>query len=112
MNTITSSILFISSDIKSDVSAKDLNVLLSTELAIGELQVSRDGTCAGYGWTIEWTGIGGNKPLIGVDGQSLIGDNVTISSSTLSDGGLLLGPVPAEFLRTPEPLPQVGYIIV
>eukprot|EP00794_Sanderia_malayensis_P006708 gene6708-7470_t len=94
-------------NIKPDIVANDLKSLLTTELSTGELAVIRDGTCAGYEWTIEWTGIGGNKPLIQVSGKSLTGDNVTILSSTITEGGILLGSIPAEFLQTPEPLPPV-----
>ncbi len=81
--------------------------LLERQFSTGKLKITRDGTCTGFQWTVEWVGIGGNKPQIGVEGSSLIGDNVTIASSTLANGGLLLGPVPAEFLRTPEVKPQV-----
>ena len=42
-----------------------------------------------------------------VDGSSLTGNSVTVKIKTLTDGGLLMGPIPAEFLRLPEKKPQV-----
>ena len=42
-----------------------------------------------------------------VDGRSLTGDSVTAQVKTLTEGGLLMGPIPAEFLRLPEKKPQV-----
>ena len=96
-------------EIDAAITSKDLTNILQRELRDGELLVTREGTCAGYKWNIEWTEVGGNKPQFVADGTSLTGDNVTISVDTVTDGGLLLGPIPAEFLRTPEPKPQVSF---
>ena len=56
--------------------------------------------------------IGGNKPEIVVDGRALIGNEVTVGVKTITEGGILLAPIPAEFLRLPEKNPQVKAIIL
>ena len=94
-------------EIAADISATDLAAKLQRDLRSGELSVKRSGTCSGYSWDITWIAIGGNKPEMVVDGSSLTGDSVTVKVKTLKDGGLLMGPIPAEFLRLPEKKPQV-----
>ena len=69
--------------------------------------MKRSGTCSGYYWDVEWIAIGGNKPQMVADGSLLTGNSVTIIVETKVDGGLLMGPIPAEFLRLPEEKPQV-----
>ena len=81
---------------------------MQEELKTGELSVERTGTCAGYTYTIEFIGIGGNKDQIEVNGSQLEGDNVTVKAKTLTHGGLFMGPAPMEFFRVPETKPQVG----
>ena len=94
-------------EIAADISPTDLAAKLQRDLRSGELSVKRSGTCSGYYWDIEWIAIGGNKPQMVADGSSLTGDSVTIFVVTKQNGGLLMGPIPAEFLRVPEEKPQV-----
>lgn len=81
--------------------------MLERDLRSGELSIKRAGTCAGYQWRIEWIEIGGKKSEFIADGSKLIGKDVTIDVSTIQGGGLLLAPIPGEFLRLPEKDPQV-----
>eukprot|EP00795_Rhopilema_esculentum_P009048 gene9048-16692_t len=93
--------------LESNIEAKDLKAMLERDLRSGELQVTRQGTCSGYYWDVEWVAIGGNKPEFVVDGRRLTGDSVSIKVNTRTDGGLMMAPIPAEFLRLPETRPQV-----
>ena len=87
---------------------KDLAARLERELRSGELSVQRSGTCSGYSWDVEWIAIGGNKPEMVADGSGLTGNSVTIGVTTKQNGGLLMAPIPGEFLRLPEKQPQVN----
>lgn len=97
--------------IDADIQPQDLAATLERDLRSGELSVLRGGTCSGYYWEVEWIGIGGNKPEFIVDGAKLTGDGVTIGVTTITDGGLMLAPIPAEYLRLPEKNPQVLFFI-
>ena len=95
-------------EIAADISATDFATKFQRDLRSGELSVKRSGTCSGYYWDLEWIAIGGNKPELVADGSLLSGDSVTISVTTSQDGGVLMGPIPGEFLRLPEDKPQVS----
>lgn len=88
-----------------------MSAILQRDLRSGQLSVKRTGTCYGYTWEIEWIEIGGNKPAFVADGSKLKGDNVTIGVHTIAEGGLVLAPIPSEFLRLPESKPQVNFAI-
>ena len=69
--------------------------------------MTKKGTCSGFYWDVEWVAVGGNKPEFVVDGRRLTGDAVSIRVNTRADGGLMMAPIPGEFLRLPETRPQV-----
>ena len=86
----------------------DLKSLLQTNFAIGRVNVTRSGSCAGYQWTIEWNSLGGNQPDFSVNGSNLSGNDVSATVETLDDGGMFLRPIPGDMLRVAEPKPQVA----
>jgi hypothetical protein len=93
--------------ISTSISASDFKSKLENNLNIGQINVTRVGACAGYNWTIEWATSGGNQPDIEVDGSSLTGNDVSVTSETVDDGGMFLRPIPGDMLRVAEPKPQV-----
>lgn len=48
------------------VSASDLQFALQSLEETGQVSVTREGTCAGYSWTIKWKSPGGKQPLLQV----------------------------------------------
>ena len=94
-------------EIAADILATDFATKLQRDLRSGELSVKRSGTCSGYYWDVEWIAIGGNKPEFVADGSLLSGNSVTMSVTRRQDGGVLMAPIPGEFLRLPEKKPQV-----
>lgn len=56
------------------VSASDLQFALQSLEETGQVSVTREGTCAGYSWTIKWKSPGGKQPLLQVPslGQLLV----------------------------------------
>ena len=85
-----------------------MKAFLEQKFETGLLQVDRSGSCAGYTWTVEFIGKGGNKNQFEIDPSGLIGDNVTAMVSLLQNGGIFRGPASMEFFRTPETKPQVN----
>lgn len=81
---------------------------LEEEFEEGVLAVERSGTCAGFEWTVTWETFGGDHPEMQVNGDSLSGNEVSISVQTIQNGGLFLEPIPGEFLRTPHSSGQVS----
>ena len=49
-------------DITVSVSADSLKTKLEMLGDVGALKVTREGGCAGYTWTTEWTTLGGDHP--------------------------------------------------
>ncbi|XP_038045747.1 fibrocystin-L-like [Patiria miniata] len=97
--------------VSSDATAEKLKEMLEGNFDIGTLKVTREGTCAGYTWRVEWLSKGGSQPLLQVNGDGLSGNNVSISSFRSVEGQLLMGPIPGEFLRLPFEKPQVEVIV-
>lgn len=81
---------------------------LEEEFEEGVLAVERSGTCAGFEWTVTWETFGGDHPEMQVNGDSLSGNEVSVSVQTIQNGGLFLEPIPGEFLRTPHSSGQVS----
>lgn len=81
---------------------------LEEEFEEGVLAVERSGTCAGFEWTVTWETFGSDHPEMQVNGDSLSGNEVSISVQTIQNGGLFLEPIPGEFLRTPHSSGQVS----
>ncbi|XP_033119895.1 fibrocystin-L-like [Anneissia japonica] len=92
-------------------SAQQMKELLEGYLNTGLVTVEKASTCSSASWNIEWAEIGGNHPLIEVNGTNLEGDDVAVRGSTDVDGALLLAPIPGDYLRTPHTLPQVAVTI-
>ena len=93
----------------SSLAADSTESTLQTQLQSGgKFSVFRRGTCAGYYWDITWLAAGGDQPLMVVNGTGLQGNNVTITMTTLVDGGVYIRPFRGDMLRVPYTTPQVS----
>ena len=53
-------------DVAASISADALETKLEMLDGMGDMKVTRDGDCAGYTWTVEWTTLGGDHPQLDV----------------------------------------------
>ena len=54
-------------DVAASVSADALETKLEMLDGMGDMKVTREGNCAGYTWTVEWTTLGGDHPQLQVN---------------------------------------------
>ena len=104
--------LFCTLGIPANVSADQLRSILESNFDIGKVSVTKDGTCASYKWTVEWTSNGGDQPALAVNGSGLIGNKISIKAYTIENGGLFLRPIPGDMLRVAEAKQQVKKIAI
>ena len=102
---LTLSFLWI--DIPGGVSEQELKEVLEESFDVGDVKVERSGSCSSYNWKVKWLTKGGNQPELVVNGSGLTGNQPSVSTKTISDGNLFLGPIPGEFLRMPSTEPEV-----
>ena len=105
-------LLFRRLGIPANVSADQLRSILESNFDIGKVSVTKDGTCASYKWTVEWTSNGGDQPALAVNGSGLIGNKISVKAYTIENGGLFLRPIPGDLLRVAETKQQVKSISV
>ena len=97
------------SGISATAEDSDVKTALERELG-GTFEVSRDGSCSGYEWSVRWSDRGGDLPLMESNGALLAGDEPTVNVIPDVDGGVWLRPLRGDMLRLPELEPQVGNI--
>ena len=95
------------SGISATAEESEVKTALERELG-GTFEVSRDGSCSGYEWSVRWSDRGGDLPLMGSNGALLTGDEPTVNVIHDVDGGVWLRPLRGDMLRLPELDPQVG----
>ena len=61
-------------DIAVSVTADALKTKLEMLDDVGALKVTREGNCAGYAWTTEWTTLGGDHPQMEASVNNFIAD--------------------------------------
>ncbi|XP_077992871.1 fibrocystin-L-like [Glandiceps talaboti] len=96
--------------IPAGATSAEVKEIFDNSLDMG-VTVERTGTCSGYSWAIEFTQSGGNKPPMTLNSTGLVGLELNVTAVTLRDGGLFLGPIPGDMLRTPHDIPQVDVIV-
>ena len=87
-----------------------LETLLETNYAIGNIEVTADGTCNNRTFYVKWLERGGDQDPLVVNGGGLIqevGNNASVSVETVTDGGVFMRPLRADMLRIPKKSPQV-----
>lgn len=81
-------------------------VLLQSFLGFGSAKITRSGDCSGYKWNVKWM-TGGDKQPISISGNTLSGNNVAITASSIQEGGASFNPLRDDFLSTYHSDPQV-----
>ncbi|XP_036904303.1 fibrocystin-L isoform X2 [Sturnira hondurensis] len=89
------------------VSAADLRFALQSLEGVGPVSVTREGTCAGYSWTITWRSRYGKQDLLQIDDSNLTGEKASVTVRKTKEGGLFRQRVLGDLLRTPSQQPQV-----
>ncbi|XP_078617899.1 fibrocystin-L-like [Branchiostoma floridae x Branchiostoma japonicum] len=98
-------------DVPSAVSASAFKNLLEQVGGTGKLTVSRQGSCSGYTWTIDWTTVGGDQPKLQVNTSGLTGEDASATVTETREGGLFISPITGDYLRTVHDKPQVQVTI-
>nr|XP_034372677.1 fibrocystin-L [Arvicanthis niloticus] len=89
------------------VPAADLQFALQSLEEIEQVSVSREGTCAGYSWSIKWKSPCGKQPPLQINDSNIIGEKANVTVTTIKEGGLFRQRIPGDMLRTPNQQPQV-----
>ncbi|XP_013209363.1 fibrocystin-L [Microtus ochrogaster] len=89
------------------VSASDLQFALQSLEETGQVSVTREGTCAGYSWAIQWKSPRGKQPLLQINDSNITGEEANVSVTTIKEGGLFRHHILGDMLRTPNQQPQV-----
>ncbi|XP_064635838.1 fibrocystin-L-like [Lineus longissimus] len=99
--------------ISAQSSESEFKDILEASGLVGAVDVTRAGTCAGYEWSVNFVTSTGDQPPMEIDQAftSLSGISPSANVTTLSDGCLLLDPIPGDMLRTPHTTPQVSVLI-
>nr|XP_045000409.1 fibrocystin-L [Jaculus jaculus] len=90
-----------------DVSAADLKFALQSLDEVGQVSVTREGTCSGYSWTISWKSPYGRQDLLQVNDSNIIGEKANMTVTKVKEGGLFRQRMLGDMLRIPSPQPQV-----
>ncbi|CAF0814130.1 unnamed protein product, partial [Brachionus calyciflorus] len=94
------------SNIPADITAESFKVLLESVKGMGQVTVTRTNDCAGYKWQIRFE-TGGDKPLLTISEDGLMGNSPVITSAVAKDGHALFTPLFESFFRTFHTRPQV-----
>nr|XP_014351910.1 PREDICTED: fibrocystin-L [Latimeria chalumnae] len=94
-----------------NISASGLQYSLQSISSMGQISVSRSGSCAGYRWTIKWISQSGKQPLLQINSSNLNGVDVSMTIKVQKEGGLFNQHVLGDVLRTPNTKPQVEVFI-
>nr|XP_058131903.1 fibrocystin-L isoform X2 [Dasypus novemcinctus] len=89
------------------VSAADLQFALQNLQEVGQVSVTREGTCAGYSWNVKWKSMCGKQSLLQVNDSNVIGQNANITVTKVKEGGLFRQRILGDLLRIPSQQPQV-----
>ncbi|XP_004431348.1 PREDICTED: fibrocystin-L [Ceratotherium simum simum] len=89
------------------VSAADLQFALQSLEEVGQVSVTRDGTCAGHSWSIKWRSTRGKQNLLQVNDSNIIGEKANMTVRRIKEGGLFRQRILGDLLRTPSQQPQV-----
>ncbi|ESO84871.1 hypothetical protein LOTGIDRAFT_131466, partial [Lottia gigantea] len=91
--------------------AKQVTEELEALAEFGDLEVTKSGDCANFGFEIKFLSKGGDQPEISVNGSLLTGSNVTSEVQQIQDGGQWYDTIPGDLLRTMHDKPQVQVYI-
>ncbi|XP_054983665.1 fibrocystin-L [Sorex araneus] len=90
-----------------DVSAADLQFALQSLEEVGQVSVTREGTCAAYSWNITWRSTCGRQNILQINDSNIIGENVNVTVLKIKEGGLFRQRILGDLLHIPSQEPQV-----
>ncbi|XP_038580507.1 PKHD1 like 1, tandem duplicate 1 [Micropterus salmoides] len=94
-----------------DISAADLKYALEGISGMGEVSVTKQGSCRRPEWMVKWLTKPGDQPLLTVTNLSVVGENAVVSAREITKGGLLMRSLTGDFFRVWETKPQVEVYI-
>ncbi|XP_062842250.1 fibrocystin-L-like [Trichomycterus rosablanca] len=94
-----------------NISAEDLKCALQCIPELGQLSVTRTGSCKSYAWTIDWLTIPGNQPLLQINSSAVVGVNPSVTATVKQQGGLFKQSIMGDHLRVPTNRTQVQVFI-
>uniref|UniRef100_A0A8D0SJH6 Fibrocystin-L n=1 Tax=Sus scrofa TaxID=9823 RepID=A0A8D0SJH6_PIG len=89
------------------VSAAELQFALQSLEEMGQVSVTREGTCAGYSWNIKWRSACGKQTLLQINDSNIFGEKANMTVKMIKEGGLFRQRILGDLLRTPSEQPQV-----
>ncbi|XP_036732330.2 LOW QUALITY PROTEIN: fibrocystin-L [Manis pentadactyla] len=93
------------------VSAADLQFALWSLEEVGQVSVTREGSCAGYSWNIKWRSKCGKQNLLQVNDSNIFGEKANMTVIKIKEGGLFRQRILGDLLRTPSQKPQVEVFV-
>jgi hypothetical protein len=97
--------------IPAKITGSDLANLFQSFANFGYVNVTRDGECARYSYTIEWLS-NGNQPLISIINSTTLipfGTSINVSTIQQGDDGNIFYILPNDIMRTYHEKPQVSF---
>ncbi|XP_029299003.1 LOW QUALITY PROTEIN: PKHD1 like 1, tandem duplicate 1 [Cottoperca gobio] len=94
-----------------DISKEDLQYALQGIAGMGQVSVTRQRSCRQPTWKVEWLTKPGDQPLMQVNDSSAVGNNVVVSASEQTKGGLFKKSLTGDHFRVWESKPQVEVYI-
>ncbi|KAG8441692.1 hypothetical protein GDO86_010757 [Hymenochirus boettgeri] len=99
-------------DLLVNMSNTDLQYALQTIPELGQVSVSSETrSCDGYSWQVKFQTTTGYQPLLQINDSMVTGQNPTVFTVKLNDGGLFRQHLMGDLLRTPNRQPQVEVFI-
>ncbi|XP_007188845.2 fibrocystin-L isoform X1 [Balaenoptera acutorostrata] len=89
------------------VSAADLQFALQSLEEVGQVSVTREGSCAGYSWHVKWRSTRGKQNLLQINDSNIFGEKANVMVTRIKEGGLFRQRILGDLLRTPSKQPQV-----
>ncbi|KAM9050154.1 fibrocystin-L [Megaptera novaeangliae] len=89
------------------VSAADLQFALQSLEEVGQVSVTREGSCAGYSWHVKWRSTCGKQNLLQINDSNIFGEKANVMVTRIKEGGLFRQRILGDLLRTPSKQPQV-----
>ncbi|CAJ1082786.1 fibrocystin-L-like [Xyrichtys novacula] len=98
-------------DLSVDISAEDLTYVLQGIKGMGQVSVSKQGSCSRPLWRIKWLTNSGNQPELQINGSKIIGNNVKSWVRERTGGGLRIKSLTGDYTRFWGTKPQVEVYI-
>uniref|UniRef100_A0A8D3DR72 PKHD1 like 1, tandem duplicate 2 n=1 Tax=Scophthalmus maximus TaxID=52904 RepID=A0A8D3DR72_SCOMX len=94
-----------------DIGEGDLKYALEGISGMGQVSVTKQGSCRRPKWRVEFLTKPGDQPLMQVNSSSVVGRNAYVVADEKKKGGLLIRSLRGDFFRVCETKPQVVVFI-